>query len=322
MAFVNNKSNQNRVNTTTKVAQLYNPTGEDASTLTLGYWNSYVSLKINPALQGNARQDGKVYDYDTTASLLLNAEVTTTLYNALEIVEQEGVSVTVHAAQYAAKVGPASQYEGMAGSYYLAIFELAKGGAQSGGAFFVFDSRTSDDGYITINWDENTGTGESERYMESQWTMFKNFLKLASEELVSGGAHGALVQNNIAFNKLSNTVDLLKSLVEMIVGGNTGQASTGGFSNNSQTGGFGGTRRQARSFNSSASAGRPARGAMVSNDSQEQAPVAGNTSRANRNVAAAPATRQKPREVVMDDIADIESQLMSSETLIDLDDME
>lgn len=322
MAFVNNKgNNQNRVNTTSKVAQLYNAMGEDASTLTLGYWNGYVTVKINPALPANMRQDGKVYDYDTTASIMLNAEQVYSLYQAvLKLEESPESSFSIHVNQYVAKVGPSNQYEGMDGNYYLGLFEVDQQGVQVGSLFFVFDAVQDDSNVLSIDWDENSGNAGGHVYFDPQWNVFKNFLKRASDELILGGSHGSLMQTNILMSKLNNSIDLIKSLIETMIkggGASSGSGFNSGFSNSQSSNNGGGFRNQrsTRSFNSGTGAARPQRGAVSSGGSS----VGGNTSRVNRNSAG---TRKAVESVVMDDIADIESQLMGGDLVdIDLDDM-
>ena len=89
MAFNTNKGVSNKVNTTTKVMQIYNPNGEDAGTLTMGYWNTYATLKINPALEPRQREQGKMYNYDVQASVVINAEAITTLYQGILKMEKD-----------------------------------------------------------------------------------------------------------------------------------------------------------------------------------------------------------------------------------------
>lgn len=306
MAFVNNKSNQsNKVNTTTKVVQMYNPTGDDAGTLTLGYWNTYATFKINPALEPAKRVQGKMYNYDVTASAIANAEVVTTLYRGVLLVEAQAKkgaaqSVAVRAGQYIIKVGPSSDYEGMIGDYYLAIFEVDANGTPTGSIFYPFAAQDSDDDILLLGWDENTGES-SARSVNSQWTMFKNFLKQASEELVSGGAHGALSQTNIWITRLGNSLEVIKSLIEMLtVSG--GAKSTG---EQRSTSGFGGGFGMGRTRNmGSASTG-----------------VGGRRSMNNRTASAAPEeVTTIPQEELVDSITDIENEI-NAELEVDIDDL-
>ena len=323
MAFVNNKGNQNRVNTTSKVVQLYNAMGEDASTLTLGFWNGYATIKINPALPANMRQEGKVYDYDTTASIMLNAEQVYSLYRAIEKFEEDpNMSYSLHINQYVAKVGPCFHYEGMEGTYYLGLFEVDQQGVQTGSLFFVFDSAQDPTNIVSIDWDENSGNNSGSVYFEPQWNVFKLFLKRASDELILGGSHGSLMQTNILMSKLNNSIDLIKSLIETMIKGGGSASSTNnqgsGFNSNQKgsQGGFRSQRSQQRTFNSGSGAARPQRGQQM--EQPARASVGGNSTRTNRNATP----KRNVESVVMDDIADIESQLMSSDLVdIDLDDM-
>ena len=314
MAFINNKSNSNKINTTTKVFQIYNPEGEDASTLTMGYWNTYVTFKINPALDPSQRDASKVYNYDVTASVIANAEVVTTLNEALRefrISASKGrtESIAVVAGQYVIKIGQCADYDGMEGQYYLGLFEVDDKLVQTGSLFYVFNANVSDDSVAMIGWDENSGKPAEDVAYESQWTMFNNFIELAAKEVVMGGAHGSNVTTNVGITKLTSAIDYLKSLVEMIVGkgGNSSSEpkSSGGFG-----GGFASQRRQ-RNLGS-ASPSRGSRQVSNAEQSTNTMPTRGRTSR-NRVV-----------EEVADDFSDIAKSLrVSPDTIdVDLDDME
>lgn len=314
MAFVTNKSNQNnKVNTTTKVVQMYNPNGDDAGTLTLGYWNNYATMKINPALEPAKRTQGKVYNYDVNASVILNAEVITTLYRGVLTMEsrvkakQEGVpSVAVRAGQYIIKVGLSSDYEGMIGDYYLAFFELDNAGHPTGSIFYPFAAQDSDDDFLLFGWDEQTGSASTTIPVNSQWQMFKNFLKQASEELVSGGAHGALSQTNIWITRLTNSLDVIKSLIEMLtVSGSKSvgeQRNPNGFAGGSSFGG------RTRNMGSASTVG----GGRRTSINNRVAPT--------QTVAPEEVVNTAPKEEVIDSILDIENEL-NAELEVDIDDL-
>ena len=317
MAFINNKgNNSNKINTTTKVFQIYNPEGEDASTLTMGFWNTYVTFKINPALEPSQRTANQVYNYDTTASVIANAEVITTLNEALKDFRREASkghaeSVAVVAGQYVIKVGMAADYEGMEGQYYLGLFEVDDRLVQTGGLFYVFNANISDDSIALHGWDENTGKSVEEIAYESQWTMFCNFIDMAAREVVMGGAHGTNVATNVGITKLTSAVEYLKSLIEMMVGkggGTTSETkSTGGFG-----GGFASQRRQ-RNLGS-ASPSRAARTQQTSVPEQST-----NTMSSGRRTS-----RNRVTEETVDDFSAIADSLkVSPDSLdVDLDDMD
>jgi len=81
--FINNSQNnsKNVVNVNTKGTQFRNKDGFDPSSLTFGFWNDFVSIKMNPALDKNKQTESKVFDYETTVSTALTVEKLTILIN-------------------------------------------------------------------------------------------------------------------------------------------------------------------------------------------------------------------------------------------------
>lgn len=274
MAFNNSKSNSsNKVNTTTKVIQMYNSNGEDAGTLTLGFWNTYATLKINPALEPRQREQGKMYNYDVQASVVVNAEALTTLYQGILKMEKEvaskgtAQSVAIKAGQYVVKVGLCTDYEGMDGKYYLGLFEVDNKNVATGSMFYVFTAQDQPDNTLMFDWNEETGESDSNRVLNSQWIMFKNFIKMSVEQLVSGGAHGSLCQTNIWISKVTNALDVMRNLIDMIAAGKGGSASVG---EPRSAGGFGAGFGSGRKRNSSSSSSAPTRKSRVSQVIQEE----------------------------------------------------
>lgn len=58
-------------NINTNGFQLFNKDGFDPSTLVIGYWNSYVTLKIHPAKEKSQQTDSSVYDYGKSIAVTL-----------------------------------------------------------------------------------------------------------------------------------------------------------------------------------------------------------------------------------------------------------
>lgn len=309
MAFVNNKSNQNtRVNTTSKVIQLYNQNGNDAGTLTLGFWNDFVSLKINPILEPSKRLNNQVYNYDLTASVVLKAESLKSLVMGIKEHVLPGTSsVAVNAGQYMIKVGRTSEYEDMSGEFYLGLFEVNAEYVQTGGLFYTFEVGASTDDTVLLNWDENTGVATDASY-NTQWEIFMDFLDLATRNVISGGSHGSLCQVNNGLSKLSGVMETMKALVEMLVtgrGGSVQQEPT------RSTGGFGGGRQQRKQRDL---------GSMTPNRQQQSTPVQSAAPTATRATSQR-ISRNKPEEEVISSIQDINIDAIEVDD-IDLDDME
>lgn len=286
MAFVkNNRSNSsNRVNTSTKVVQMYNLNGEDAGSLTLGFWNTYATFKINPALEPSKRVDGKVINYDVDASVVANAEVCTSLYRGIKEVvlgNEEHHSIAVRAGNFMIKVGHADEY-GMQGQYYIGLFEVDQNEIQTGGAFYVFEAGSTSDSTLLIDWNEDEGSVAEEMHMESQWEMFMNFLDLATDDLVSGGSHGSLAQLRTELAKMMTTIEATKTILELSVSGK--QINTASETRSSSFGGgnverrqrnlTGGSRTQRASSNAATNSSRSVSGGRTSRNAAVQEQVA------------------------------------------------
>jgi hypothetical protein len=309
MAFGNNRNQNNKVNTTTKVVQMYNPAGEDAGTITLGYWNHYATIRINPALPDNQRQDGKMYNYDANASVVLNAETVIALSEGIAKLEalikakKNAPPVAVRAAQYVVKVGQSSDYEGMEGDFYVGLFEVDNKGVATGSMFYPFvQHEGATENTLMFGWDEESGKHKA-LTTNTQWKAFKNFLNQAASELVSGGSHGALSQANIWISRLSGAVEVLKGMVEtMSFGGGRGQGGNSGGNSNGGFGGGGGfSSRRKRDINLGGNSG----GDSNSNSGGGRSNSGGG--------------RKKPQEEPIDDISDIENEML--EEIGDIDDM-
>jgi hypothetical protein len=306
MAFGNNRNQNNKINTTTKVVQMYNPSGEDAGTLTLGYWNTFATIRINPALPENQRQDGKVYNYDANASVILNAETAIALLEGVNKIEalikakKKAPAVAVRTQQFVVKVGRSDDYEGMDGDFYLGLFEVDNKGVATGSMFYPFvQHEGATESTLMFGWDEDTGNHKAVT-LNTQWKAFKNFLEQASKDLISGGSHGSTSQLNIWISRLTTAIDVVKGMIETAsFGGGRSQGNNQGGGNSG--GGFGGggfSSRRKRDINLG--------GGSSSSDG-------GNSGRGNRG------GRNKAKEESIDDISDIENEMMDE--LNDIDDM-
>lgn len=244
-------SNSDKINTTTRVVQMYNPDGEDAGTLSLGFWNQLVSFRINPALDPDKRTDGKMYDYDSGVSVVMNAEALTTLSKGIAQVEKyakekKNFSAAVRTNEYVVKIGYGNEYEGIDG-YFLAIFQVNDAGVANGSLFYPFYAQDHNDNKLLINYDENKGKAQKTVAVNSQWAALKAFVKLGTDTLVNGGAHGSTTMLNYWITAMRNALDVVKGLVEVTTlgrgssgGGNGGGRSGGG--NGGMTGGYNGRR--------------------------------------------------------------------------------
>lgn len=311
MAFGGNnrRNNQEKINTTTRVIQMYNPQGEDAGTLTLGFWNNFISVRLNPALPENQRGDGKMYDYDKGVSFVMNAETAITLNQGIALVEKhakdkKNLSASVRTGEYIVKVGYGDDYDGING-FYLGVFQVNEKGKATGSLFYPFQVQDATENTLLVGYDEDTGKAKKEMAINTQWKAFKNFFKLAETELINGGAHGTTTTLNYWITAVRNALDVMKGLIEMTTlgggrGGNNGGGNNGG--GGGMSGGFNNRRRRDVNLGGNSGGGNSGGGNSRSNSG-------GGGSR-----------RGKATEQRADNVSDIEQEMMDE--IGDIDDME
>lgn len=270
MAFNSRNNNRNKINANTRIIQLYNEkAGEDSSTMTLGLWNNYVSVNINPMLPKSEQVDGKMYNYEQTASVLLTIDNIIQLQTGIKLLEKEEraekegkarkiTSVAVRSQNVVLKVGGAGEYDGI-NSKYLALFSVNDSGNVDGNLFYVF---TNPDNGLMINWDEETNSSKN-KIINTQWEEFKLFIDYCANNLILGGAHGAVREVAIQSNKLGNIAETTKALIENMMGSQS-NSSSGGVSR-ANNGGFSGGSRRRRSSVSLTEAD-------ISDDDDDEAP--------------------------------------------------
>ena len=80
----NNNANDNKKDVNTRSFQLYSQEGFDPSTLVLGFWNDFFSMKIHPALESDKRNEKNIYDYDKMINLVFTANTAIMLLDGLK----------------------------------------------------------------------------------------------------------------------------------------------------------------------------------------------------------------------------------------------
>lgn len=253
MAFNSNKNTRNKVNTTTKIIQLYNETaGEDSGTMSLGFWNNYATININPILPKSEQVDGKVFNYDKTASTLLSVDNLFQIQTGIRLLERDDKlekdgksrkinSIASKSNNVVIKIGGAGEYDGI-DSKYIALFSLNDNNTVDGSAFYVF---TAPESGLLLNYNEDNNSSKN-RTVNTQWEQFKTFIDYAVTNLINGGSHGSNKDVDYQCSKIGSISETTKALVENLMG-NSGSSNSNSGSKNSNSG-FAGSRRRRSSI--------------------------------------------------------------------------
>lgn len=239
MANQNNNNQKRTVNT--KLIQLYNNESADPGTITLGVWENFASIQINPELPKNEQVDGKVYDYNKPASILLNAEAVTTFYEGLLRLERNekleadkrkvySISVRTSDGTKVITIGSGGVYEEFP-EKYLALFVFKEGNVLDGEAYYhLGKAQKNFDNTLMLNFDEREMTFKSVK-IDTQYLIFKKYIELMTECLNFGGAHGTNKSLDIRLNRF-------KKEIEELMGNSSNSSSNNrdsGFSSSSRS---------------------------------------------------------------------------------------
>jgi len=192
--FTNNSQNnsKNVVNVNTRSIQFRNKEGFDPSALSFGFWNEFISIKINPALDKNKQTESKVFDYETTVSTALTAEKVTILINdfveillpALKDNKIKSIGVPVGASSLFViatgnnKIGSNRPYVGI----YKNLNEETKKPEMS----ICYEFNRS---YRVDDYNEEEGTFEITSGLHSELLTFMKLLKSSRDSISNGAAH-------------------------------------------------------------------------------------------------------------------------------------
>ena len=70
----NNNKSENKKNVNTRSFQFYNKEGFDPSTVVLGFWNDFLSIKLHPAKDPSKQTETDIFDYEKAINTALNPE--------------------------------------------------------------------------------------------------------------------------------------------------------------------------------------------------------------------------------------------------------
>jgi hypothetical protein len=206
MAFGGKQKN----NATTRGYQFYNSNAVDPATLSMGWWNNYITIKINPMLPESEQTDNKIYDYENGVSIMLSKENIYAVlkglarlknkkkeFNNFAIENNQGIII---------KIGNGEEYEDETG-WYVAIFE------EKSSYLYEFN-RKDKNTILMFNFDEETNKAEKKINANVELDLFEKFLEYSLIFLTGGGTHMDNFINAYRISSLERNFEILKALSE------------------------------------------------------------------------------------------------------------
>lgn len=203
----NAKDNDRSVNT--RGIALYNKNGFDPSSLSIGFWNdSFVSLKINPALEPSKQTQSRVFDYDKTVSTalgipaiqLLSHAIKTKIFKAIEDGEERSVGIQV-GGDSLVTVGTGKRLTGEIRPY-IAIHKSLNPQTKRPEMSIYYEFNK---GQIIEDFNEETGAYSLDGGINSELMLFVNILDASVAALSKGDAHALRTVMRAYNDKLMNT---------------------------------------------------------------------------------------------------------------------
>ena len=254
----NNPRKENK-NVSMRGIQLYNQGGVEPSTLSLGFWKNFATIKINPMLPKKEQAQGRMYDYDTSISALLSIENIEKLIQAIEIYEDrlfnkkeiEIKAKKKKAAKTAEKVkhpftnisiecgenivlkiGNGSEYKDC--GPYISILDYSQGNKPNS-LLFEFKSKTETP--VLINFNEENEKSIHEVYFSTDFNLFKNFLYACREGSMNAHAFGVVNYVMYYFNLILDKIEIFNGKIDSGVFGRSNRNSNEDGSSKFRSGG-------------------------------------------------------------------------------------
>lgn len=240
-----NNRNDNTISMNTRGYQFMNRDGFDPSTLSFGYWNEMISIRLNPALEPSKQTENRLFDYEKTVSTSLNLEkamalfskVTSDVLPAIKNDENKSVAVQV-AGDTLIVIGTSNTMrEDKARTQFLGIHKSINPDTKIPEISIFYEFKNIP---IIEDYDEKTGKYKTseKQYQPSEFELFMILMKSAIMALGNATVHA---DRNVNKYSTAKTNNIINGIAEK-----TG-VETGGFYSN----GNGYSRKQSVSFSSS-----------------------------------------------------------------------
>lgn len=210
MAFgVQQNNSRDKANVNTRGLQFSNKNGFDPSALSLGFWNDFISIKINPALDKSQQTETRVFDYDKAVSTALTPRIATCLLKgirdhimpAIETGETRSVSVKV-GGDSLVTVGTGTKYTGEPCQFFALHKELDPGTKKPAMSIFYEFAKNN----LIMNYDEKTGDYTVVSNVPDEFELFIKFMSGAVVALTKAHTHADRVVNRFNNEKLNSNI--------------------------------------------------------------------------------------------------------------------
>lgn len=194
MDFSQNRNNQQRTSVNTRGLQFSNTASKNPSTLQFGYWDDFISLKMNPPLAENMRSETKFFDYNSVVTTALTAakaqtiadKIPTVIYPALAEKKSAFVGVPVGGGKSLFGVGVHA--EGDTAFAYAGIYKSLDENTKKPESFITYEFQAA---YVVRDFNPETGEFDLETDIPAELTLFHSMLLASIQALSKANAHAS-----------------------------------------------------------------------------------------------------------------------------------
>lgn len=213
MAYNNNQKDA-QTNVNTKGFQFNNKDGFDPSTLQVGFWNDFVSIRMSPALEPSKQTEKKIFDYDKVISTSLTPEKTMTfilkiaedILPAIKNDEAKSVGIQVGAAGDTIVAISTGKAETGSIKPMLIIYKGIDPETHKPEMSIGYEFKT----ISTVDeYDPKTGKYSVCKNIHAEFALFIQFLKDAVAGLSNSVAHSERTVNKWQNDKMTSTINAI-----------------------------------------------------------------------------------------------------------------
>ena len=191
MNFAKQRNNTREVNVNTRGLTFSNSEGVAPSTMLVGYWNGFISLKFHPALEESKRTEQKIFDYDVAMSTALTPEKALVLVDAINtkilpaFKEKKNASTGVPVgADSLISVGVVVKDD--VPTAYVGLYKSLDETTKKPESYILYNLRS---GYTVDDYDAETGNFTVTEQVPQELVLFAETLKASVGALTNANAH-------------------------------------------------------------------------------------------------------------------------------------